>query len=243
MVELARNNFSAPVNQKKKEVNKPDKFPSAATLTGFVIGLSTDIEKAFVQLGINPKHRNVLRFFYPEKGEEIVYRHCRVVLGVSSSPFLLAAVLAHLLENVPADDSQLGSKLNLSFSVDNCVTGVNDIAQQEEFILRSKEILSRGCFNLRNWESNVESKHISESTGTTKLLGIIWDIDEDTLKCKIDFESLVMGKQVAWVLRFLNNVRSRIRDRKKGQLSLDELQSAEIQLIRSVQAQRFTDEK
>ncbi|GFX74748.1 integrase catalytic domain-containing protein [Trichonephila clavipes] len=32
MVELARNNFSAPVNQKKKEVNKPDKFPSAATL-------------------------------------------------------------------------------------------------------------------------------------------------------------------------------------------------------------------
>ncbi|GFT71731.1 DUF1758 domain-containing protein [Trichonephila clavipes] len=32
MVELARNNFSAPVNHKKKEVNKPDKFSSAATL-------------------------------------------------------------------------------------------------------------------------------------------------------------------------------------------------------------------
>ncbi|GFT38378.1 uncharacterized protein TNCV_3064321 [Trichonephila clavipes] len=32
MVELARNNFSAPVNQKTKKVNKPDKFPSAATL-------------------------------------------------------------------------------------------------------------------------------------------------------------------------------------------------------------------
>ncbi|GFX96512.1 integrase catalytic domain-containing protein [Trichonephila clavipes] len=48
---------------------------------------------------------------------------------------------------------------------------------------------------------------------------------------------------VAWALRFLNNVRSRINDRKKGQLSLDELESAEIQLIRSVQAQSFTDEK
>ncbi|GFS80104.1 integrase catalytic domain-containing protein [Trichonephila clavipes] len=47
---------------------------------------------------------------------------------------------------------------------------------------------------------------------------------------------------VAWVLRFINNVRSRISDRKKGQLSLDELESAEIQLIRSVQAQSFTDE-
>ncbi|GFS61792.1 integrase catalytic domain-containing protein [Trichonephila clavipes] len=48
---------------------------------------------------------------------------------------------------------------------------------------------------------------------------------------------------VALVLRFLHNVRSRISDRKKGQLSLDELESAEIQLIRSVQAQSFTDEK
>ncbi|GFT71729.1 integrase catalytic domain-containing protein [Trichonephila clavipes] len=48
---------------------------------------------------------------------------------------------------------------------------------------------------------------------------------------------------VAWVLRFINNVKSRISDRKKGQLSLDELESAEIQMIRSVQAQSFTDEK
>ncbi|GFW41744.1 integrase catalytic domain-containing protein [Trichonephila clavipes] len=48
---------------------------------------------------------------------------------------------------------------------------------------------------------------------------------------------------VAWVLRFLNNVKSRISNRKKRQLSLDELESAEIQLIRSVQAQSFTDEK
>ncbi|GFV77763.1 uncharacterized protein TNCV_1575111 [Trichonephila clavipes] len=152
----------------------------------YSIGLSADIEKAFLQLRITPKHRYFLRFFYPDEGEETVYRYCRVVFGVSSSLFLLAAVLAHLLENVPADDTQLGSKLKLSFYEDNCVTGVNDISQQEEFVLRSKEILSRGCFNLRNWES----KHISKSTGTTKLLRIICDLDKDTLKCKSDFESL-----------------------------------------------------
>ncbi|GFV56126.1 integrase catalytic domain-containing protein [Trichonephila clavipes] len=48
---------------------------------------------------------------------------------------------------------------------------------------------------------------------------------------------------VSWVLRFLNNVRRRISDRKKGKLSLDDLESAEIQLIRSVQVQSFPDEK
>ncbi|GFX74663.1 integrase catalytic domain-containing protein [Trichonephila clavipes] len=124
----------------------------------YLIGLSAYIEKAFLQLVLTPKHRNFLRFFYPDEGEEIIYRHFRVVFGVSSSPFLLAVVLAHLLENVPAGDTHLGSKLQLSFYVDNCVTGLNDIAQQEEFILRAKEILSRGCFNLRKWESNVESE-------------------------------------------------------------------------------------
>ncbi|GFY51004.1 integrase catalytic domain-containing protein [Trichonephila inaurata madagascariensis] len=87
------------------------------------LSAARDIEKAFLQLGITPKHTDFLRFFYPDKSEEIVYRHCRVAFGVSSSPFLLSAVLAHLLENVPADDTQLGSKLKLSFQVDNCVTG------------------------------------------------------------------------------------------------------------------------
>ncbi|GFS61791.1 uncharacterized protein TNCV_4345111 [Trichonephila clavipes] len=47
----------------------------------YPIGLSADIEKAFLQLGITPKHRDFLRFFYPDEGEEIVYRHCRVVFG------------------------------------------------------------------------------------------------------------------------------------------------------------------
>ncbi|GFU12391.1 integrase catalytic domain-containing protein [Trichonephila clavipes] len=140
------------------------------------IGLSANIEKAFLQLGITPKHRDVLRFFYPDEGEEIVYRHHRMVFGVSSSPFLLVAVIALLLENVPTDDTQLGSKLKLSFDIDNCVKGVNDIAQQDGFILQSKEILSRGYFNLRNWESNVESTLCSVTLTPKILLQNTWKL-------------------------------------------------------------------
>ncbi|KAF8763122.1 hypothetical protein HNY73_021337 [Argiope bruennichi] len=47
--------------------------------------------------------------------------------------------------------------------------------------------MSKGCFNLRGWESNVECKHISKYSGNTSVLGIICNLDEDTLKCKIDF--------------------------------------------------------
>ncbi|GFW03115.1 integrase catalytic domain-containing protein [Trichonephila clavipes] len=42
------------------------------------IGLSADIEKAFLQISVTPEHKDFLRFFYPHENNEIVYRHCRL---------------------------------------------------------------------------------------------------------------------------------------------------------------------
>ncbi|GFT75042.1 DUF1758 domain-containing protein [Trichonephila clavipes] len=68
----------------------------------YPIGLSADIEKAFLMLSVHPKDRDYLRFFYPSK-EELVYRHCRIVFGLNSSPFLLNASIKHLLDNAPLE--------------------------------------------------------------------------------------------------------------------------------------------
>ncbi|GBM30190.1 hypothetical protein AVEN_134228-1 [Araneus ventricosus] len=71
----------------------------------YPISISADIEKAFLQLGVALEHRDFLKFFYPTNcilTLQIVYRHCQVVFRISSSPFLLAAALSHLLEHVPA---------------------------------------------------------------------------------------------------------------------------------------------
>ena len=57
----------------------------------YPIGISADIEKAFLMLSIAPQHRDFLRFFYPCNDRQLIYRHCRAVFGVSSSPFLLNA--------------------------------------------------------------------------------------------------------------------------------------------------------
>ncbi|GBM50957.1 hypothetical protein AVEN_114610-1 [Araneus ventricosus] len=144
------------------------------------------------------------------ENEQIVYRHSRLVFGVLSSPFLLAAALSHLLEHVPAEDSVIADKLKLSFFVDNCVARMSDVTQQEEFILIAKEILSRGCFNLRNWESNVECKYISKNTGTTKLLGILWDLDKDVLKCNACVEDLKTDSNITKI--FISAAVQRIFD-------------------------------
>ncbi|GFY45702.1 integrase catalytic domain-containing protein [Trichonephila inaurata madagascariensis] len=66
------------------------------------IGLSADIKNAFLQISVTPEHRDFLRFFYPHENNEIVYRHCRLVFGVCSIPFLLAASINHLLDNTKA---------------------------------------------------------------------------------------------------------------------------------------------
>ncbi|GFV49316.1 integrase catalytic domain-containing protein [Trichonephila clavipes] len=47
--------------------------------------------------------------------------------------------------------------------------------------------MAKGCFNLQIWESNVPGRYISRSSGVTSLLGLLWDLDKDTLKCNLNY--------------------------------------------------------
>lgn len=66
-------------------------------------GVLSDIKKAFLQISVRRNDRDFLRFLWYENGEIQEYRHCRVVFGVSASPFLLAATLNHHLDSVKKD--------------------------------------------------------------------------------------------------------------------------------------------
>ncbi|GFQ70209.1 integrase_H2C2 domain-containing protein [Trichonephila clavata] len=109
-------------------------------------------------LSVAPKDRDYLRFYFPCNEKQLVYRHCRVVFGVSSSPYLLNASIMHLLENCSPEYKEVAQKLKSSFYVDNCVAGVFSVDEIEIFIEKAKLIMSKGCFNLRTFESNVASK-------------------------------------------------------------------------------------
>ncbi|GFT17970.1 integrase_H2C2 domain-containing protein [Trichonephila clavipes] len=96
------------------------------------IGISADIEKAFLMLSVAiEKDRDFLRFFSLCSEGRIVYRHCRVVFGVSSSPFLLNASIMHLLENCQPQHEEVAHKLKSLFYVDNCVSGVFNTDEQD----------------------------------------------------------------------------------------------------------------
>ncbi|XP_035234190.1 uncharacterized protein LOC118206019 [Stegodyphus dumicola] len=162
----------------------------------YPIGISADIENAFLMLSVASKDRDFLRHFFPCNEGQLIYRHCRVVFGVSSSPYLLNASIMHLLENCPRQYSEVAQRLKSSFYVDNCLSSVCSIDEQFTFIEHSKLIMSNGYFNLRGFESNVAGTNVDKHSGDTSVLGVIWNLDNDTLRCCTDTDTLTCDTKI-----------------------------------------------
>ncbi|GFX46393.1 integrase catalytic domain-containing protein [Trichonephila clavipes] len=152
------------------------------------IGVISDIRRAFLQISLHEKDRYFVRFlWYDNEGNIRTYRHARVAFGVTSSPFLLMAVINyHLLKESVKErySEEFLKKLQDSFYVDNCVTSVQNNAELRIFVKSATNVMKEGMFDLRGWESSTIP---SEST-TSLVLGLIWDKNSDTLE--IDSESL-----------------------------------------------------
>ncbi|GBN43189.1 hypothetical protein AVEN_66995-1 [Araneus ventricosus] len=138
----------------------------------FPIGLSAVIEKSFLQIGVAPHDRDYLRLFYPRDEGEI-YRHCRVVFGVTSSPFILSACIEYLLDHALHDFSDVVQKSWQSFYVDNCLECVKDVIEEIYFIKIARKVMPTACFNLRGWESNFPCEYVSKSSGITGVFGLL----------------------------------------------------------------------
>ena len=71
------------------------------------VALTADVEKAFLNIEIDPEHRDFVRFLWvkdlnKENLEVMELRFARVVFGVNSSPFILNATIRHHLNTCSA---------------------------------------------------------------------------------------------------------------------------------------------
>ncbi|GBO46640.1 hypothetical protein AVEN_64587-1, partial [Araneus ventricosus] len=151
------------------------------------IGVIADVKQAFLQIRLRTEDRDVLRFLWWENtgcSEIRIYRHCRVVFGVSFSPFLLNAAISYHLEREKFQTESLRKTidhLKEGFYVNNLVTSVNDATELEQLKSQSIEIMKEGAFELRCWASN-DSK---EDQDKQMVLGLSWDVVSDELSCKL----------------------------------------------------------
>ena len=123
------------------------------------IGLTSDIEKAFLQVGINVEDRDMLRFLWYEdpfssNPKPVVYRFNRLVFGLRPSPSILGATIEHHLRLFEQSEPEIAELLKDSLYVDNLITGEENDAKAFNVYKKSKDIMSKGRFNLRKWRSN-----------------------------------------------------------------------------------------
>ncbi|XP_071043841.1 uncharacterized protein [Parasteatoda tepidariorum] len=150
------------------------------------IGISSDVRRVFPQLSVTKEDRDFLRFLWWQNEEDKkckIFRHARVVFGVTSSPFLLAYVIRYHIRNDHDNDEDFKKRLLQSFYVDNSLTSVNTPFEMEDFKQKSIELMKKGNFELRSWENS----HCKDSLTESTILGLKLNKVEDTLKVNMSW--------------------------------------------------------
>ena len=177
------------------------------------VAITGDLQKAFLQIRIKEAERDALRFHWkpPEQSNIEVYRFTRVLFGLTSSPFLLGGVINQHLVSWEDRYPEFIDEIRKSLYVDDLISGGATVEEAQMKKSMAREIFEDATFHLHKWHSNEselednneandgddELSYAKQQLGTTssetKLLGLPWDKENDTLRIK--FPQIETAKQ------------------------------------------------
>ena len=138
-----------------------------------------------MQISLKLEHRDFVRFLCYENENEITsenisqskicdYRICRVLFGVTSSPFLLTFTINKYLRTYNNEDPKFVEQFLRSLHVDNLNSGSGNIHDCYNFYNKVKSRLDQASFNLRKFQSNSSeyliNGEINHNSVVTKVL-------------------------------------------------------------------------
>uniref|UniRef100_A0A8D8QQL5 Integrase catalytic domain-containing protein n=1 Tax=Cacopsylla melanoneura TaxID=428564 RepID=A0A8D8QQL5_9HEMI len=160
------------------------------------IALVADIEKAFLQVGLQLEDRDVTRFVWLKDvyggvhpDNIIHFRFTRVPFGIVSSPFILAATLKYHLVRQDSVEAKLISD---SLYVDNLLRSVQTLEQAKAIFSVGNSTFNELSMNIREWNSNSQDfmGFIPDEKKSSKkiisVLGLEWNRIDDTLSIAVD---------------------------------------------------------
>ena len=122
------------------------------------IGMVSDIQKAFLQVGLHEADRDVTRFLWLKdiqkpvsKDNLLVCRFKRLSFGIISSPLLLGATIKHHLEK---ENSATAKSIKNDFYVDNLITGADNEKDAIRLYRDAKRLFEDVSMNLRECLTN-----------------------------------------------------------------------------------------
>lgn len=198
-----KSNRSPSLNQcLEKGPNLLDTIPSIMLRFRLgLIGVISDIRKAYLMIDVREEDRNFLRFLWwkdPAKRTLKIFRHNRVVFGINSSSFLLGATIEHHLDQVQEEDVPVAKKLLKSLYVDNSITSVNSVEELQAFKNTATRIMSDAKMDLRQWEfsltTETEMLEVNSNKVIASVLGMKWDKKADTIG--LDFDEEIFPEKI-----------------------------------------------
>ena len=125
------------------------------------VGMIADIEKAFFQIGMAEKDRDLYRILFvddpfKENPKLVVMRFTRVTFGVGPSMWHLGAVINHHLRKYEKTDSETVRKIDKGLYADDFSGGDADDKKAVELYRKTRKIFSDANMNMRKWRSNSE---------------------------------------------------------------------------------------
>ena len=156
--------------------------------------LVADVAKAFHQILIDPSERNALRILWLKNPNQPtvennlkVLKHSALPFGLKCSPAILGTAIDCLLSE---SNSPIASKLLKRVYMDNCILSAESKEECSEIRSENKALFSSAGMNLREWASNnldfneTIPEHDREKGKIIKVLGLKWDIEQDSYSVK-----------------------------------------------------------
>lgn len=187
-----------------------------------------DLEKAFLNIRISESERNYLKFLWYKDDSNITdqrfksMRMTSLPFGATCSPFILAATIKFHLRKYEEQYPDTCKMLNNSLYVDDLYYGIDSVEKAFKLSTEAIHIMKEAGMNLRKFQTNSELlnllwikngvvQDIKPHESPLKVLGIIWDPNEDVFK--LEMKSLIEGlKNPKNTKRFIIQTSAKIFD-------------------------------
>ena len=156
--------------------------------------LISDVAKAFHQVLIDPEDRNALRLLWlkdptvPKVENNLrILKHAALPFGLKCSPSILGTAINCLLEE---NKGTVADKFIGRVYMDNCLVSCEEKEECSKIRNESKKIFESAGMTLREWASNNLEFNNSlppedkAKVVDLKVLGILWNLEEDSYSLK-----------------------------------------------------------
>jgi hypothetical protein len=158
----------------------PDLLSVLLRFRKYEIAWIADIEKAFLNIALQPEDAEAIRFLWPRDpavpgSPLIAYKWKRVPFGLSSSPFLLRVTIYKHFKSLKSRFPETIQQLEENLYVDDYLGGASNLSIAKKRVDETDEIFSDAKLNMRSWATNNEDlkQHLKEKGLSNQVVGLL----------------------------------------------------------------------